>query len=293
MAMTLVTTARGGDRRMVVAGMFSTGHAYDRFMGRWSRTLAPRFVRFAAVRDGEAVLDVGSGTGALAAAVAALAPSTTITGIDPAASYVEIASALHGGRARFEVGDAQRLRFVDGCFDRTLSLLALNFVPDPARALDEMVRVTRCGGTVAAAVWDYGNDMEMLRVFWDEAIALTPAADRRDERYMPLCRPGELGALWRKHRLEETREEALTIQTRFCSFEGYWSPFLEGQGPAGAYVAALAPGRRDELRLRLRRRLIGEGADRPIVLRARAWAVRGLVPLEVRRRRPLVRTPLK
>jgi SAM-dependent methyltransferase len=98
MAMTLVTTARGGDRRIVVAGMFSTGHAYDRFMGRWSRALAPRFVRFAAVRDGEAVLDVGSGTGALAAAVAALAPSTTITGIDPAASYVEIADALHAGR---------------------------------------------------------------------------------------------------------------------------------------------------------------------------------------------------
>ena len=109
---------------------------------------------------------------------------------------------------------------------------------------------------------------------------------------MPLCRPGELGALWREHRLEETCEEALTIQTRFSSFEDYWSPFLEGQGPAGAYVAALAPGRRDEFRLRLRRRLIGDGADRPIVLRARAWAVRGLVPLEVRHRRPLVRTPL-
>src|SRR4029434_5165545 len=128
--------------------------------------------------------------------------------------YVRVAAALHAGRARFEVGDAQRLRFVDGRFDRTLSLLALNFVPDPERALDEMVRVTRCGGTVAAAVWDYGNGMEMLRVFWDEAIALTPAADRQDERYMPLCRPGELGALWREHRLEETCEEALTIQTR-------------------------------------------------------------------------------
>jgi SAM-dependent methyltransferase len=265
---------------MIMGGaevMFSASHAYDRFMGRWSRLLAPRLVECADVGSGDSILDVGSGTGALAEAVKALVPSATITGIDPAASYVEIANARHSAsRARFEVGDAERLRFADGYFDRTLSLLALNFVPDPARALDEMVRVTRRGGVVAAAVWDYGSGMEMLRMFWDEAVAITPAADGRDERYMPLCRSGELGALWREHRLEEMHEEAFTIQTLFSSFDDYWSPFLEGQGPAGAYVGTLKPDERDELRLRLRRRLIGEGADRPIVLRGRAWAVQGL-----------------
>ena len=55
---------------------------------------------------------------------------------------------------RFEEGDAQRLRFPSGSFDRTLSLLVLNFIPNPATALDEMIRVTRPGGTVTAAVWD-------------------------------------------------------------------------------------------------------------------------------------------
>ncbi len=75
---------------------------------------------------------------------------------------------------QFEVGDAQRLRFGDASFDRTLSLLILNSIPDPGKALDEMIRVTRPGGTIAAAVWDYGQGMEMLRVFWDEAVALCP-----------------------------------------------------------------------------------------------------------------------
>jgi SAM-dependent methyltransferase len=258
--------------------MFSAGDAYERFMGRWSRALAPFLVEFAGVRDGDAVLDVGSGTGALTAAVVADAPASRVVGIDPAATYVAFARARHPvGRVRFEVGDAQQLRFLNGSFGRSLSLLVLNFIPDRAIALDEMIRVTRPGGTVAAAVWDYGQGMETLRVFWDEATALNPAMDARDERHMPLCRMGELVVLWREHGLQDVLEETLAIQTRFVSFDDYWSPFLEKQGPAGEYVASLPARERDQLRLRLRRRLLGDGRDGPIVLAARAWAVRGAV----------------
>ena len=262
--------------------MFSAADAYERFMGRWSRALAPLLVKFAGVRDGDAVIDVGSGTGALTAAVVAAVPSSRVIGIDPAATYVAFAQARHPvDRVRFEVGDARQLRFLNASFDRTLSILVLNFVPDPAKALDQMIRVTRPGGTVAAALWDYGQGMEMLRVFWDEAIALAPAMDARDERHMPLSRKGELAALWREHGLQDVAEESLTIQTRFVSFDDYWSPFLEKQGPAGEYVASLRAGEQDQLRLRLRRRLLGGGPDRPITLDARAWCVRGIVPRPV------------
>ena len=71
--------------------MFSTAGAYERFMGRWSRHLAPLLVEFAGVRDGNAVLDIGSGTGALTAAVATIAPSSRIAGIDPSSTYVALA----------------------------------------------------------------------------------------------------------------------------------------------------------------------------------------------------------
>ena len=259
--------------------MFSAGDRYERFMGRWSRELATLLVRFAGVRDGDAVLDVGAGTGALTAAVAAAAPSSYIVGIDPAERCVAFARTRYQrDRVLFEVGDVRQLRFPDGSFDRTLSLLVLNFIPTPAEALREMIRVTRPGCTVAAAVWDYGQGMQMLRALWDEAIAMKPAMDARDERHMPLCRHEELAALWREHGLRNVREETLTIQTRFVSFDDYWSPLLEEQGPAGAYVASLEAGERDVLRQRLRRRLLGDGPDRSFELPARAWAVRGSVP---------------
>jgi SAM-dependent methyltransferase len=257
--------------------MFSAGNAYEFFMGRWSRTLAVPFVQFAGVQDGDSVLDVGSGTGAVAAAVAAVSPSSRIVGIDSAAAFVSFAQAHHpGDLIRFEVGDAQQLPFTDRSFTRALSLLNLNFIPDPGKALQEMSRVTQPGGTVAAAVWDYGSGMEMLRAFWDAAVALNGQADVRDERHMPLAADGELTALFREQRFEEIASEALIVETRFSSFDDYWLPFLQKQGPAGAYVASLPATEVDELRERLRQRLLGDGRDGAIVLRARAWAVRGM-----------------
>ena len=258
--------------------IFSEAQAYERFMGRWSRSLAPLFVRFAGVREGDAVLDVGSGTGALTTAVAKMVPSSRVFGIDPSAPYVALARSQQGSASiSFEVGDAQQMRFDAATFDRTVSLLVINFIPDPRKALGEMKRVTKPKGTVAAAVWDYGDGMEMLRIFWDEAVALQPATAAKDERNMPFCRRGELAVLWREQGLEDVVEEGLTIETRFVSFDDFWNPFLDKQGPAGAYTASLAAADREALRLRLRKRLVGDGSDKPITMHARAWAVRGTV----------------
>lgn len=143
-----------------------------------------------------------------------------------------------------------------------------------------MIRVTRPGGVIGAAVWDYGDGMQMLRVFWDEAVGLDPAVASRDERNMPLCKPGGLAALWREHGLVQVEEQPITIRMSFASFEDYWEPFLGRQGPARAHVASLPATRRDALRNRIRQRLVGNGADRPIALEARAWAVKGVVRLE-------------
>jgi SAM-dependent methyltransferase len=259
--------------------MFAQSHAYEPFMGRWSRRLAPLFVDFAGVQDGESVLDVGAGTGALASAILEARPKAHVTGVDVAPDYVAAARQRAAGRGvRFVVGDVQALDFSDATFDRTVSLLALNFVRDPAKALAEQIRVTRPGGLIAAAVWDYGDGMQMLRAFWNEAVAVDPAAAARDERHMPLSRHGQLSALWLSQGMLAVGERLLSIEQPFASFADYWNPFLGGQGQAGAHVASLAVDSRDALRDRLRRLLVGASGDGPFVLTARAWAVKGYAP---------------
>lgn len=220
---------------------------------------------------------MGCGTGALAFA-AVKAGSVSVTGIDPSEAYVRHAQERAAGYPiRFEVGDAQMLPYRDATFDRTLSMLVLNFLAEPATALREMIRVTSPKGIVAAAVWDFGDGMRMLRTFWDEAVALIPEAASHDERRMPLSRRGELAALWRAQGMSNVHQQPLTIESVFESFDDYWQPFQAGQGTAGSFTVSLSAPVREALQSRLRDRLLGGGPDRPFTLPCRAWAVRGVV----------------
>ena len=257
--------------------MFADAEAYERFMGRWSTQVAPKLVDFTSLPGPGRLLDVGSGTGALAFSLAERQPQSVVQGIDPSSEYVEYAGRKNPfpDRVRFGVGDAQHLQFADASFDASLSLLVFNFIPDRRKAISEVRRVTKPGGVVAAAVWDYGAGMRMLRVFWDAAVTMDRTAEKSDELHMPLCRSGELESLWKDGGLENVTGQPLEIQMQFASFADYWDPFLLGQGPAGAYVSRIDVSRREALRAEVKRRLRLELENAPFSLPARVWAVRG------------------
>lgn len=261
------------------AKMFSMSAGYERFMGRWSRLLAPGYIAFAGVKNGNRVLDVGTGTGSLAFALETTMTSSDIVGVDPSEGFVSYAQKnSKSNRAHFEVGDAQAMRFKDASFDNTMALLVMNFVPDHNKAIGEMRRVTRPQGVVSACVWDYNAGMEMLRFFWDEAVALDPAIEPKDERHMKLSREGQLSELWKKAGLINIQEKPLVIDQAYTSFDDYWGPFLKGAGPGGAFVVSLSEDRRQQLEARMRKRVLGNRQDGAFTLKARAWCVRGEVP---------------
>lgn len=259
-------------------GPWRSGPAYEPYVGRWSRLVAPRFLDWLPGPPALTWCDVGCGTGALAHAVLATRRPVRVLGVDPSEGFLAVARDRATGLP-FEaaVGTATALPAEDRAFDRVVSALVLNFVPDPGAALLEMRRTTRPGGVVGAYLWDYAEGMQMIRAFWDAAVALDPAAADRDEaRRSPLCRPGPLQALFDEAGLVDVDVTAIEVPTVFTDFDDLWRPFLGGQGPAPAYCASLPEDHRAALRERVRD-VLPAAADGSIPLVARAWAVRGRV----------------
>jgi SAM-dependent methyltransferase len=256
--------------------IWAVGAAYEPYVGRWSRAVAREFLGWLSIPAGSRWLDVGCGTGALSATILSEAQPSAVTGIDASEEFASYArEQIRDDRAEFRQADAMALPFPDGRFDASVSGLVLNFLPDPARGLAEMSRVTRPGGTVAVYVWDYAGEMQLMRQFWDAAAALDPAASELDEgRRFPICRPEPLERAFTDTGLHGVRIRPIDVPTIFRDFDDYWSPFLGGQGPAPSYAMSLSEKRRTALRERLRATLPTD-PDGSIALIARAWAASG------------------
>lgn len=247
--------------------MFSVAaEAYDRFMGRYSMPLAPRFGEFAGVAAEQRVLDVGCGPGALTTELVRRLGPSAVSAVDPSEPFVAAARERHPG-VDVRHGSAEELPFPDGGFDASLAQLVVHFMADPVRGLGEMARVTRPGGVVAACVWDHAGGEGPLSPFWAAARELDPEVE--DESDLAGTRRGHLGELFREAGLQEVEETALSVSVEHGSFDAWWEPLTFGVGPAGAYLSQLDPERQARLR-ELCREALPEGS-----LTARAWAARG------------------
>jgi SAM-dependent methyltransferase len=241
---------------------------YDRFMGRWSRHLAPQMADLAGIGRGQRVLDVGCGPGALTSELVARLGPDHVVAVDPSPPFVEAARARHPG-VNVVQASAEDLPFDSGAFDASLAQLVVHFMADPVRGIAQMARVTRRGGVVAACVWDYGAGQDPLRTYWHAARQVDP--DLTDESHLAGAREGHLRALFVAAGLQDVVETALWTNVEHSSFEEWWEPFTFGVGPAGGHFANLSPDRQAALEQRART-FLPEG---PFTIRARAWAARG------------------
>ena len=249
----------------------SDGAAYDVFLGRWTRALGERMVEFARFPEGM-LLDIGCGTGSLTRAMARRGPAI---GIDVALPYVAYARD-QANEQHFAAGEASCLPFADGAFAGAASQLALNFVADPVAAVQEMRRVTRKGGVIAASVWDFRGGLVYQRMLWDTAASIDPSAARvRDCLFSaPLALPDGLPTLFARAGIEDVETTSLIVRMDYASFADYWEPLLGGQGPVGAYAASLAPEMRTRVQDTVRAAYLSGAPDGPRSLIAAAWAVR-------------------
>ncbi|MCB0997339.1 MAG: class I SAM-dependent methyltransferase [Acidimicrobiales bacterium] len=231
----------------------TSGAAYDAFMGRYSRALAPLFADHLGVTADHRALDLGCGPGSLTAELVGRLGTDAVAACDPSPPFLEACAQRHPG-IEARAGRAEAIPFPDHSFDVAAAQLVLHFVTDAPAAARELRRVVRPGGIIGACVWDFDEGMEMLRAFWDAALELDP--DAPDEaRTLRFGRAGEIAELFADAGLDNIDETTLEARTTYHDFDELWDGFCAGIGPAGAYCVSLPDEQRTQLRSRFSRRL--------------------------------------
>jgi ubiquinone/menaquinone biosynthesis C-methylase UbiE len=252
----------------------TSGAAYDAFMGRYSRQLAPKFADEASVQAGMVAVDIGCGPGALTGVLVDRLGAQAVHACDPSPEFVADCSARFPD-VDVRSGRAESIPFADGIADLALAQLVLHFVSNPPVAANELRRIVRPGGTVAACVWDFDGGMEMLRAFWDAALVLDPSAPD-EARTLRFGRPGEIAELLAGAGLVDVVESTIEVSSTYASFAELWAGFIAGIGPAGAYCVSLPDSRREDLEREFFDR-VGSPAG-AFTLAAMARSARGRVP---------------
>lgn len=254
---------------------------YEQIMGRWSKRLAPLFIDFSGLADGEKVLDVGCGTGSLTFALAKYPNLDEIAAIDFSPVFVDAATRRNTDpRVKIRQADACALPFENGAFDRALALLVLHFVPEAGKAVAEMRRAVKPGGVVAAVVWDHLGGMPGMRMMVDTVATLSEGGRQLRSRYcfQPMMQPGEMKQTFIEQGLVDVVETELMIRMDYQNFDDYWAPIAAGEGPLGKYVAALDEAERVRTDAAVRDAYEAGRHDGPRSFANVAWACKGIVP---------------
>lgn len=255
---------------------FDDSAGYERFMGRWSRAVAPVFLNWLCPPRHARCLDVGCGTGILTEVLLQLCAPESINAVDCAEQQVEAAAhRLHANGVAFQVADACKLPFPDASFDVVASGLVVNFIADRTAAVAEMRRVARPGGVLAAYVWDFTEELSPsgpLRRSMRRVGAEVPAIPGAE-----ASRTQALLSLFEQAGLERSEARTIDVCLAYSDFDDFWTAQTPGYAPTTQVIAAMKPGKRARL-MRALRASIPCGPNGSIAYFARANAIKARVP---------------
>jgi SAM-dependent methyltransferase len=229
-----------------------TAAAWRKWHGRtmifWQE-LTTALIESAGLVPGQRVLDLAGGTGDPALVVAAkVAPNGHVVITDLAPQMLEIAEEnarkSNLGNVSFVVADAHMLPFGDSVFDRVTCKLGVMFFWDCSRALSEIRRVMKPGGTVAFVAWGPADQNDYMRT------ALGPFKKRKPMPAPPadapqpyrFCVPGSLSAELSAAGFSSVSEETRTVRSAWPGTpHEAWDRLYEAAAPMRPYFNSFAP----------------------------------------------------
>jgi hypothetical protein len=156
-----------------------------------------------------------------------------------------------------------------------MAMLVIHFLPDKARAVAEMTRVTKPGGTIGTALWDSG--MNPNQALWEAARALDLPADIPSVGISAAHSTAGFTKLFSEAGLENGAVADIVIERRFSSLDEYWIPLATGEGVPGKFLGSLSPEQKSAVKEQMRKSLLGDRTDGSFSIKARAWTARGIV----------------
>ena len=236
---------------------------WDRLFEEQAGYLNHRLVADARLRQGHAVLDVGSGTGYPAILAAqTVGASGSVTGIDLAGDMLAVAQrkAKRLGllNVTFRTGDATTLPFETASFDAVISRFCLMFLPDVPKASTEIARVLKPNRWFAVMVWTspernprIGLSMAAMKQVFD-----LPPPDPTAPGIFRLAKPSELAGMLQEAGLVDITEQEFLAEWSYESPEHYYSTMMEIAAPVQNLMAGCSDSQRQEVK-----RLILEAAS--------------------------------
>jgi ubiquinone/menaquinone biosynthesis C-methylase UbiE len=230
---------------------------YDRGFAHVSTHFIPHLLRAGRIASGQAVLDIATGTGLIAAAtLAAVGPQGRVTAADLSPDMVDqtrrrLADAPN---AEVKVEDGQSLTFENDSFDTVLCSLGLMFFPDPGAGMREFHRVLRQGGRAAVSVNTVPERSYNTRVhvaIARHAPQLAPAA----KRVFSLGDESTLQALFEQAGFRDIDVSTRSERFPHDSFDTYFEPIERGFGSAGEAFVALPKDLQCQVRKEIRQQV--------------------------------------